>query len=476
MSDNCQRSNRIDSDLIVSSVWATAPFFGGGFTMIGSGFARVRKWVAFGISVILASWLLWAFSPGMPVLRGPHASAQVKEAGLTIFEHEWKQGDPLARGDGLGPVFNERSCAACHFQGGIGGGGDLSHNVMAFEVHPVPGRPQVCEGIVHAFAISNDCRESRVGLNDFFHIVPGGLKIVGSCFVQIRDFDPVRTESINTTALFGAGWIDRISSRNILHQNRSRSFDAIGKELLGNLAGIKPGRARVLPDGRIGKFGWKAQFASLKEFVASACANELGLGNPLMAQAQPFAHGQHTKVNPDLDQEQFGALVAFVDTLPRPSQVVASDPSEKGLFERGEIVFKQIGCAVCHTPDLGGVSGIYSDLLLHRLSSRSDQGGGYSEEPTVPLPDGHPLPDEWKTPPLWGVADSAPYFHDGKSPTLEDAIFRHRGDAVSVSKAFETLPATDRTSIIRFLQSLKAPANAKPAADLRSRRYLASTR
>jgi CxxC motif-containing protein (DUF1111 family) len=232
----------------------------------------------------------------------------------------------------------------------------------------------------------------------------------------------------------------------------------------------------MLPYRRIGKFGRKAQFATLQEFVASACANELGLGNPLMQQAQPYAHGHVAKVNPDLDQQQFSALVAFVDTLPRPTEVTPSDPEDRGLIEHGKTVFQTIGCAVCHTPELGGVSGIYSDLLLHRLSSPTETGGGYSEVPKVPLPDNHPLPDEWKTPPLWGVADSAPYFHDGKSPTLDDAIFRHRGDAVSVSKAFETLPGRDRTSLIRFLQSLKAPANAKPAADPRSRRYLASAR
>jgi len=426
--------------------------------------------------VFVGFWALYVLFPGIPVLRAPHASAQVVEAGLTIFEHQWKQGDPLANGDGLGPVFNERSCAACHFQGGVGGGGDLSHNVMAFEVHPVPNRPQVCEGIVHAFATSKDSRESRVGLNDFFKIVPGGLKIVGGCQVEIRDFDPVRTESINTTALFGAGWIDRISSRSILHQNRTKSLGAIGKELLGDLGGISPGRPRVLPDGRIGKFGWKAQFATLKEFVASACANELGLGNPLMEQAQPYAHGQHTKVNADLDQKQFGTLVAFVDTLPRPTEVIPSDPQERELIGRGKTLFEQIGCAVCHTPEIGGVTGIYSDFLLHRLTSPGGDGGGYGEPEKVPLPDDHPLPDEWKTPPLWGVADSAPYFHDGKSPALQDAILRHRGDAAGVTKVFESLPAIDQTSIIRFLKNLKAPAEAKPVADPGSRPYLASAR
>ena len=236
------------------------------------------------------------------------------------------QAIPLAGGDGLGPVFNERSCVACHFQGGVGGGGDSTKNVTAFEVHPVPGRPEVQGGVLHNFAISKDCRESGTGLHDFFAVVPGGLKVVGGCFVETRDFDPVRIQSVNTTALFGAGWIDRISSKSILHQSRSRSLQAIGKEILADLNGVTPGRPRVLADGRIGKFGWKAQFATLEEFVASACANELGLGNPLMEQAKPWAHHASAKVNPDLDRAQFRSLVAFVDTLPRPIEVLPTGP------------------------------------------------------------------------------------------------------------------------------------------------------
>ena len=88
---------------------------------------------------------------------------------------------------------------------------------------------------------------------------------------------------------------------------------------------------------------------------------------------------------------------------------------------------------------MGGVAGVYSDFLLHRITNPNDQGSGYTEVPNVPLPDDHPLPDEWKTPPLWGVADSAPYFHDGGSPTLETAILRHHGGAANVTKAFESL-------------------------------------
>ena len=308
--------------------------------MFVSRLARIRRRVGLGFSVFLGLWVVWALTPGIPVLSAPRASAVVKEAGLTLFEHDWTPGDSLAGGDGLGPVFNERSCVACHFQGGVGGGGDAKHNVASFEVHPVPGRPEVMGGVLHSFALSKDCRESRTGLHDFFAVVPGGLKIVGGCRIEIRDFDPVRIHSVNATALFGAGWIDRISSKSIVHQSRSKALEAIGKELLADLNGIKRGRPRVLADGRIGKFGWKAQFATLEEFVASACANELGLGNPMMEQAKPWAHGSYTKVDPDLGPTQFRSLVAFVDTLPRPIEVIPFDANERAVVERGKTLVR----------------------------------------------------------------------------------------------------------------------------------------
>ena len=438
--------------------------------MVGSPLARMRRRVGLGIFGFVGSWLVWTQTPGLPVLWAPAASTEVKAAGLQLFEHEWQPGDSLAGGDGLGPVFNERSCVACHFQGGAGGGGDSKHNVMAFEALPVERRPDIQTGVIHRFAVSQDCRETPKGLQEFFPIVPGGLRIVGGCSVQTQDFNPIRTEIVNTTALFGAGWIDRISSKSILYQNRQWSLHAVGDELAGKFDSVRPGRPRVLPDGRIGKFGWKAQFATLEEFVAAACANELGLGNPRMQQARPWTRAPQVRVNPDLNQSQFRALVAYVDTLPRPIEVSPFDQYGQAHAKRGRALFNQIGCALCHTPDLGGVTGVYSDFSLHRLSRPDPSGGGYSpiESIPVPLPDDYPLPDEWKTPPLWGVADSSPYFHDGGSPTLEAAILRHEGDATPVTKTFRSLNVDDRMALIAFLATLKAPApdrRADPCAD-----------
>ena len=106
------------------------------------------------------------------------------------------------------------------------------------------------------------------------------------------------------------------------------------------------------------------------------------------------------------------------------------------------------------------MAGVYSDFLLHRIV---DSRKNYTETPDVLPPPELPLPEEWKTAPLWGVADSAPYFHDGGAPTLDAAILRHEGDAQTVTEAYRKLSASDRAALLLFLDSLKAPADAEAA-------------
>ena len=432
--------------------------------MVGNTLSRTRRRIGVGLSTLLATGLAWAATPGLPVLWAPRASAEAKAKGLELFEHEWTPHDPMAKGDGLGPVFNGRSCVACHFQGGVGGGGANQHNVVSFELLPTKERPTLKGGLVHAFAVENRFTEKLGTLRTLFPVIPGSVQLRGNCRVLTQDFDPIRTQSVNSTALFGAGWVDRISGKTIYSLGLKKAVARIGDELTGEFGGIMPGRPRVLPDGRVGKFGWKAQFATLEEFVAAACANEVGLGNPGMEQARPIGH-DYPEVPADLDRDQFRNLVAFIDTLPRPVLVEPADRARAEVVARGRVAFATVGCASCHTPEIGGVAGVYSDFLLHRLDDRSNGGDGYStiESPEVPLPDAFPLPEEWKTPPLWGVADSAPYFHDGGSPTLASAIRRHRGDAQAVLDGFLKLPESDRLDVYAFLGSLKAPVEAKPA-------------
>jgi CxxC motif-containing protein (DUF1111 family) len=420
-----------------------------------------------GVAAILTYW--YFFSDGLPIIWGPRASASDIAAGRELFEHEWEPNDPLAHGDGLGPVFNARSCAACHFQGGLGGGGGVEHNAVSFEVFPRPGDPTFRTGTIHNFSVDPAYKETERGLRGLYPVIPGRTipPNPGSCSgpTVIPDFDPVHTQSVQPTALFGAGWIDLISDRAILRNARNRGLREAGKELRADFDSVPVGRVRRVAGG-VGKFGWKAQFARLDEFVAAACANELGLGTPLTEQAKPLAAPGYSAA-PDLDRKQFRSLVAFVKTLPKPVE-----SGGDGAAARGKELFGSVGCAVCHVPDMGGVKGVYSDFLLYTLDDPHPPGGGgdYSSGPPPqlqlpPRPDDEPKPNEWKTPPLWGVADSAPYLHDGSAPTLRDAILRHRGDAKGVTQKYQALPPADQAAVVSFLGTLKAPPDALPLSN-----------
>ena len=443
--------------------------------MIRSKLARIRRRVGLGLLTFLAAWVVWTQTPGMPVRHAPRASAAVKEAGLTLFEHEWKPGDPLAKGDGLGPVFNERSCVACHFQGGVGGGGDTKQNVTAFEIHPVPGRPEVMGGMIHRFALSKDCRESRTGLNDFFAVVPGGVKIVGTCFVETRDFDPVRTQSINPTALYGAGWIDRISAKTIVHQSRRKALQAIGKELLADLDGVKPGpgpRAGGWPDRQIWLEGPVRHPGRVRRFRVLQRARP---GQPRDGTGQAVCSpGGHRRLIPTWTRTNSARWWHSSIPCPARSRSCRSDPKERGQCRaRQELVRAGWLRGLPYAGDRGR-GGHLQRLPVASSHQRERSGERLCRGSQVPLPDGHPLPDEWKTPPLWGVADSAPYFHDGGSPTLEAAILRHqRRRGRSSPRPSRPSQATIATAIVRFLKSLKAPVEAKPA-ESRPRAMIAS--
>lgn len=426
--------------------------------------ARQRQLAGAAIVLTLLGIGLWLWSPGLPVIFGPSARASEIAEGRELFEHEWQPKDPLSHGDGVGPVYNAKSCAGCHFQGGLGGGGEVAHNATSFEVNSRPGDDQFHFGNLHTFSTSPAHRESLAGLKQMYPVVPPQVVGTEGCRMTIPGFDPVRTQSVNPTALFGAGWIDLISDKAILKNKRSRQVNAIGRELKLEFGNVPVGRTATTEDGRLGKFGWKGQFATLPEFVAAACANELGLGTPTMAQAAPLSAPGYTSP-PDLDKKQFRALVAFVKTLPKPVENPANEPTAA----HGKELFHSVGCAICHVPNMGGVKGVYSDFLLYSLDDPSAAVEGYGPPPkqlNLPeRPEHLAKLEEWKTPALWGVADSAPYFHDGASPTLESAILRHQGDAKLVTGRYQDLSKDDQTALVAFLRTLKAPPDAVPLSN-----------
>jgi len=390
--------------------------------------------------------------------RHADVDSDMARAGQVLFNHKWEYKDALANGgDGLGPVYNDVSCKNCHNQGGVGGGGDLTHNVTTFIIQR-KGEKKAREGVVHLDAVKGQPNEM---LSDLHPDLPRSaridltrLTIIPGQHCNVIPFpEGIHISQRNTPALFGAKLIDEIPDRDIIANERKERLKWGLAPSDNEVAPV--GRAHRLADGRIGRFGWKAQTASLSDFVQAACANELGLSNPGHPQPTPLGKPSYQQVGMDLTLDQCNQITAFVASLPRPKEADAGTAGHDG-----KKAFANIGCANCHTPDLGSVDGIYSDLLLHRMGQTLQGGGSYGQPPPEDpnsRPHDGPLADEWRTPPLWGVADSAPYMHDGRAKTLEEAVQFHGGQAASSAHLFAQLPPPKRVQLIGFLKSLRAP-------------------
>jgi CxxC motif-containing protein (DUF1111 family) len=398
--------------------------------------------------------------------------SDMAQAGAILFKHEWTPNDPLAKGgDGLGPVYNATSCVACHNQGGVGGAGGVQHNVTTFTVRPELARGRPREGVVHARGVRTQETLAQVDPSLPAIAQPTLAQLVPTPGSRSRDLLPmplgVQVSQRNTPALFGAKLIDEIPDQEIIANERRERLrwglaPADGEE--------RPvGRALHRPGGRVGHFGWKAQSGSLPDFVVAACANELGLGNPGQAQPRPLGWPGYRPPGLDLTTEQCDQITAFVASLPRPEERLPEIPAARDDARAGKKLFAEAGCADCHTPDVGSVEGVYSDLLLHRMGEPLEGGGSYNDPPpgcrparpppaSPPDPsDDGPTPGEWRTPPLWGVADSAPYLHDGRAATLEEAIKLHGGQAARSARRFQALAPADQARLVAFLKTLRAP-------------------
>jgi CxxC motif-containing protein (DUF1111 family) len=391
-----------------------------------------------------------------PIAEGRHFFLKLWPAG---------EGSPTG-GDGLGPLYNEGSCVACHHVGGLGGAGLNDRNVKLL----VASGTATAEGNTVFKGELTDLHPGlRGGTSVVLHrhgttrAVEDRLRVIGA-YTAIQTPDAttaLRTTERNTPPLFGTGLIDGISDRVLLDTAAHR--DEIFPEIKG--------RVSRLGDGRIGRFGWKGQVATLDDFVRAACANELGLELPGRHQASlTLAKDFDPKeLKPDMEERDVRLLVGFVRSLPRPGFRV---PNEVAMLRagtgrvdpvHGREVFDKIGCANCHAPKLGEVDGLYSDLLLHDLGAGLVSAGAYygdsSPSPSPPglLASGPATAAEWRTPPLWGVASSAPYLHDGRAATLSQAIGLHGGEAGATATRYAALPRAEQQSLLAFLHSLQAP-------------------
>ena len=446
--------------------------------------------------------------------------------GKELFEKVWEPGKPLHDGaDGIGPLFNERSCVACHSQGGIGGGGGVDKNVdiLSFQKRATPsqltrltdyhsGFRSPTNGflksiVLHRFGLDrglsydeySEKRDAVLGNHVSFDTSEMDVKRLQRMLetkprqtVVVKDDIPMIHTQRNSTALFGAGLIDRIPGSAIV-------AEAIRQEKSGKVSG-RPAqlRNRTGLGGvfAVGKFGWRAQQATLVDFVEGACAVELGLDTGRQRQATDPRRPNYRSRKADLTHMDVMGLAKFVSSLEKPRESVSANHS---IVERGRMLFDSVGCADCHLPKLAEVEGIYSDLLLHDMGkSLADPAPardalerhatvfhqmiaaqeknpmnrarfvtsdgvtlanyyGFETERLNPIVDLEVREREWRTPPLWGVADSAPYMHDGRAGTLTEAIAYHDGESKTSKINFLKLATADQKALLAFMGNLKAP-------------------
>lgn len=314
--------------------------------------------------------------------------------------------------EGLGPLFNGDSCRACHFEPTIGGAGPAGVNVIRH------GRDDGQGGFT-APAIGTMAYRLGVALDQRV-----AADLEANVF-ELRQPPPV----------YGLGLIDRIPEAEIVAREDPADMNGDG------IRGV----AHRLPDGRLGRLGWKAGVPSVAEFARDATSNELGLTVAQVA-GHTFGFGADGDEHPDpeVSAEALEDLTFFMAALAPPPRT-SVDAAAEG---RGEALFAAVGCDGCHVPSMRTEDGeavpLFSDLLLHDVAPAGFLG----------IADGAATTRQFRTPPLWGLGQTAPYMHDGRADTIEDAIARHEAEGDASRRAYELLSSSERADLLAFLQSL----------------------
>ena len=376
-------------------------------------------------ALCLAVWAQTNPVPGSPLAGITSRELELFRLGRNDFlEVETAAG-------GLGPVFNGTSCAQCHNIPAVGGGGTML--------------------------------ETRAGYRDAagrFHAPPGGTLMhlfsvpPHDCQVNVYDEANVVARRVSLP-LFGAGLVEAIPDETLLALEDPEDRDGDGIR----------GRAARIDDAstgarRVGRFGWKAQHATLLAFAADAYINEMGISNDVFRReplgnvgAGKSARCLASETPEDVRDPRTGlrGIDNFANFL-RLLAPVARGPINDEVL-RGERVFQDTGCASCHVPELRtGPSAnplfhdkpvpLFSDLLLHDIGT----GDGIEQ--------GDAKMNEIRTPALWGLRFRRPLLHDGSAATIEDAIGRHSAEGEAAAGRFRQLPPEHAGELLAFLRSL----------------------
>jgi CxxC motif-containing protein (DUF1111 family) len=379
------RVNGIGVSEDAQTIWVTAVTPGGG--------GAVLQMPAFGAGFVSPTMVQHAMSAG---------ATDTATMGSDMFTTD------LVALQALGPLFNGRACGDCHkdpAQGGMG----VTPDTFVTRVGNISGGtfdPLIGRGGPVARTHS---------ITDFGFYCPLSTGVPPTANV---------TSKRSAMTLRGTALLDFVQTPDILAAQAAEPADVRGK-------------VNVLADGRVGKLGWKAQTATLVEFMGDAFVHEMGITNPLFPQDEEHGCGADL-LKPEIDALPLEAVDAFLATIDPPV------PDATCLGSTGATTFAAIGCASCHTPSFPGPGrtiNAYTDLLVHDMGPAladqfvSDSAGG----------------SDFRTAPLWRVSEHQHFLHDGRAATIGDAIAAHGGQGAAAAAAYGALDPDAQQALLAFL-------------------------
>jgi CxxC motif-containing protein (DUF1111 family) len=462
-------------------------------TALATDFSKAEQYEAMsgGAATSLASININSFSHFSENIT--FAEQETFKLGNALFQKLWVSSPSSTQAsDGLGPLYNARSCQTCHIKDGRGHPPEDAADATSMFLRLARAAKTPAEKTALKSFQEMSLPDPVYGRQLQDLAVPGlkgegrmvidyteePVTLVGGEVVMLRrpaysvaglaygDLDPTTTLSPRVTQpMLGLGLVQAIHEADILAL--ADPDDADGDGISGKAAiAIDPATGRQA----LGRFGWKAQSATVRQQSADAFAFDIGISTPEV----PLSEGDCMPAQvacldrPDGVQARLGDAEApppimdlvtfYAENLAVPARRKASFPETLA----GKRVFYETGCVSCHRPkfvtrrDAGNKAHAfqliwpYSDFLLH------DMGEGLADGQKVGLADGR----EWRTPPLWGIGLTKTvnghtfFLHDGRARNLTEAIVWHGGEAQAARDRFAALEKQDRDALLTFLESL----------------------
>ena len=363
--------------------------------------------------------------PGEPLPGLTDAQRDAFAEGFALFNR------PFNAETGLGPLFNQDRCSSCHDLPTSGGHGAEPVTKMT-RFDPVAGCSTLAEAGGDLLQTSVTEVGSAAGLTPEDY--PEGM----TALAEMR-----------APAVYGLGLVARIAEAAIL--DRADPDDADGDGISG--------RPNLDAQGRVGRFGRRAQHATLSGFIAEALLLEMGITSPghpteVTRNGVPMPQEADPAPDPEATAAQVQQLVDYIELLAPPARRLPDDARSLADIQEGERIFAFAGCDACHTPThtvgasddpafAGARFSLYSDLLLHDMGP---------ELASVCAPG--TTPSEWKTARLVGLGLRDEFLHDGRARRISSAIELHGGEGAASREVFRRLTPTAREQLLAFLRSL----------------------